>query len=143
MKHFRCSHNQKQPPHICLFCPLETTTSNDLYRHITDAHQKETDELRPSLLAARSDAQQAAKEQQERQQAQDELQQSAKQMQVVEQQTEQPQEEEEEEEEVRYDPITEDIEFEEETISPCYVVLPFVTDEECEAARNPPPQNVS
>ena len=143
MKHFRCSHNQKQPPHICLFCPVETKTSNDLYRHITDVHQKKTDELRPSLLAARSDAQQATKEQQERQQAQDELQQSAKQIQIVEQQTEQPQEEEDEEEEVRYAPITEDIEFEEETISPCYVVLPFVTDEECEAARNPPPQNVS
>ncbi len=167
MKHFRCSHNQKQPPHICLFCPLETTTSNDLYRHIADAHQKETDELRPSLLAARSDAQQAAKEQAERQEEQDKLQQTAKQIIHNQQQVNivifsdihfrflslsmsfqvpdspEAEEEEDEEEDVRYEPITEDIEFEDQTISPCYVVLPFVSDEECNAARNPPPENVS
>ena len=35
MKHFRCSHNMKRPPFVCLFCPEETATSNDLYRHIT------------------------------------------------------------------------------------------------------------
>lgn len=45
MKHFRCSHNQKRPPFICLFCPDECQSSNDLYRHITDKHKKETDEL--------------------------------------------------------------------------------------------------
>ncbi len=45
MKHFRCSHNQKRPPFVCLFCPEETATSNDLYRHITDKHKEETDEL--------------------------------------------------------------------------------------------------
>jgi hypothetical protein len=45
MKHFRCSHNQKRPPFVCLFCPDELATSNDLYRHITDKHKAETDEL--------------------------------------------------------------------------------------------------
>ena len=45
MKHFRCSHNQKKPPFICLFCPDECASSNDLYRHITDKHKAETDEL--------------------------------------------------------------------------------------------------
>ena len=44
MKHFRCSHNQKRPPFICLYCPDELPSSNDLYRHIADQHQKETDE---------------------------------------------------------------------------------------------------
>ncbi len=45
MKHFRCSHNQKRPPFVCLFCPDECASSNDLYRHITDRHEKETDDL--------------------------------------------------------------------------------------------------
>ena len=45
MKHFRCSHNMKRPPFVCLFCPEETATSNDLYRHITDRHKADTDEL--------------------------------------------------------------------------------------------------
>ena len=45
MKHFRCSHNQKKPPFVCLFCPDECASSNDLYRHITDKHKAETDEL--------------------------------------------------------------------------------------------------
>ena len=45
MKHFRCSHNMKRPPFVCLFCPEETATSNDLYRHITDRHRADTDAL--------------------------------------------------------------------------------------------------
>ena len=45
MKHFRCSHNMKRPPFVCLFCSEETATSNDLYRHITDRHKADTDQL--------------------------------------------------------------------------------------------------
>ena len=45
MKHFRCSRNMKRPPFVCLFCPEETATSNDLYRHITERHRADTDAL--------------------------------------------------------------------------------------------------
>ena len=134
MKHFRCTHNQKQPPHICLFCSLETATSNDLYRHITDAHQKETDELRPSLLAARSDAAAAAKE------AQIE---SANNQESTEEKTIKTEDDQEsmevDNQDVRYEPITEDFMYEDMVIAPCYVVLPFVSDEEVEAAGNSSP----
>ena len=128
MKHFRCTHNQKQPPHICLFCSLETATSNDLYRHITDAHQKETDELRPSLLAARSDAAAAAKEAQLEQNLKTEV----KSEEISSQEPQEPVEE------PRYEPITEDFMYEDMVIAPCYVVLPYVSDEEVEAAGNSP-----
>ena len=137
MKHFRCTHNQKQPPHICLFCSIETVTSNDLYRHITDQHQKETDELRPSLLAARSDAAQAAKEAQLQEQQEQPMDQSTTEAENTTKQ--EPQEEEQEEEQdVRYDAITEDFMFEDMVISPCYVTLPYVSEEEVEAAGNAP-----
>ena len=63
MKHFRCSHNQKKPPHVCQFCQLETVTSNDLYRHITDKHTAETDAMRPGLVAAKEEAARAVREQ--------------------------------------------------------------------------------
>ena len=62
MKHFRCSHNQKKPPHRCQFCQLETVTSNDLYRHITDKHVAETDAMRPGLVAAKEEAARAVRE---------------------------------------------------------------------------------
>ena len=132
MKHFRCTHNQKQPPHICLFCSLETATSNDLYRHITDAHQKETDELRPSLLAARSDAAAAAakeKSEQAELKAEEEEEEAA----ITETHVEVV-----DDEDIRYEPITEDFMYEDMVISPCYVVLPYVTEEEVDAAMYPP-----
>lgn len=129
MKHFRCTHNQKQPPHICLFCSVETATSNDLYRHITDQHQKETDELRPSLLAARSDAQEAANKQSEEQNGNETENIKAEQQPMEIESSEEPKE-------VRYEPITEDFMYEDRVISPCYVVLPYVNDEEVEAACN-------
>lgn len=131
MKHFRCTHNQKQPPHICLFCSLETATSNDLYRHITDQHSKETDELRPSLLAARSDAQAAAKEAQQVKTENSELDINEEMNENDNNQTET-----ENNEPQRFEPITEDFMYEDQIISPCYVVLPYVSEEEVEAAGN-------
>ena len=140
MKHFRCTHNQKQPPHICLFCSLETATSNDLYRHITDAHSKETDELRPSLLAQRSDAAAAAKEaQQQETSTPDDQPEMTLKNEIKTEQMEQDQVESSPDQ--RYEPITEDFMFEDRVIAPCYVVLPFVSDEEIEAAGSIP--NVS
>ncbi len=159
MKHFRCTHNQKQPPHICLFCNIETATSNDLYRHITDQHQKETDELRPSLLAARSDAAQAAKEAQELARKEEELKttiiEEAKEamklermneerelkMELEQMQAQAKAQAQADQEDVRYEPITEDFMFEDMVISPCYVVLPHVSEEEVDAACNPPEVN--
>ena len=141
MKHFRCSHNQKQPPFICLFCSIETATSNDLYRHITDQHVKETDELRPSLLAARSDAADAAKEAQMKEEQQKLQQQQQLQQQQLEAEQQaaiiraaEPEPEPMVQEEPTYEPITEDFLFEDQVISPCYVVLPYVSEEEVEAA---------
>ena len=140
MKHFRCTHNQKQPPHICLFCSHETATSNDLYRHITDAHSKETDELRPSLLAQRSDAAAAAKEaQQQETSTPDDQPEMTLKNEIKTEQMEQDQVESSPDQ--RYEPITEDFMFEDRVIAPCYVVLPFVSDEEIEAAGSIP--NVS
>ena len=139
MKHFRCTHNQKQPPHICLFCSLETVTSNDLYRHITDGHQKETDELRPSLLAARSDAAEAAaKEKTEADAALDAGNQNNQEehIEVVEHSDDGGQQD--DDEDVRYEPIIEDFMFDDKVISPCYIILPYVTEEEIEVAANPP-----
>ena len=144
MKHFRCTHNQKQPPHICLFCNLETVTSNDLYRHITDAHQKETDELRPSLLAARSDAAAAAKEAQQKAKMEEEEQKKQdllNQQELEEVENEAAMDDDQPEQlsdDLRYEPITEDFLFEDNIISPCYVVLPYVTQEEVEAACDEP-----
>lgn len=135
MKHFRCTHNQKQPPHICLFCSLETATSNDLYRHITDQHSKETDELRPSLLAARSDAQAAAKAEQQVKTENEITEQDTINEEMNENDTEQKQSHDQEEQQ-RYDPITEDFMYEDQVIAPCYVVLPYVSEEEVEAAGN-------
>ena len=138
MKHFRCTHNQKQPPHICLFCSLETVTSNDLYRHITDAHQKETDELRPSLLAARSDAAEAAaKEKTEANAAAlDAADNNQEEHIEVVDPDDQPQVN--DDDDVRYEPIVEDFMYEDKVISPCYIILPYVTEEEIEAASYPP-----
>ena len=142
MKHFRCTHNQKQPPHICLFCSLETATSNDLYRHITDAHSKETDELRPSLLAQRSDAAAAAKEAASLETSSTPDDQDLKIKTEEAEMTEQDQENgNQSSQDVRYEPITEDFMFEDRVIAPCYVVLPYVSDEEIEAAGSIP--NVS
>lgn len=129
MKHFRCTHNQKQPPHICLFCQIETATSNDLYRHITDQHAKDTDELRPSLLAARSDAAAAAKEAQIKEEQQQQLQAQQQEQQMTQQSVS-----EDEATPETYEPIAEDFMFEDMVISPCYVVLPYVSDEEVIAA---------
>merc|ERR1719189_1797312 len=129
MKHFRCSHNQKQPPFICLFCSIETVTSNDLYRHITDQHAKDTDELRPSLLAARSDAAAAAKEAQIKEEQQQQLQAQQQEQQMTQQSVS-----EDEATPETYEPIAEDFMFEDMVISPCYVVLPYVSDEEVIAA---------
>ena len=133
MKHFRCTHNQKQPPHICLFCNLETVTSNDLYRHITDAHQKETDDLKPSLLAARSDAAEAAAKEKSEVQVKEEEAAAAAALEANAKQVENyaP-------EDIRYEPIAEDFMYEDQVISPCYVVLPYVNEEEIEAAMYPP-----
>jgi len=100
-------------------------------RDTEDQHAKETDELRPSLLAARSDAADAAKEaqlkeveQQQQQQQQEEMAQSEA---MVEDEAVQ---------EETYEPITEDFMFEDIVISPCYIVLPYVSEEEVDAAGN-------
>ena len=139
MKHFRCTHNQKQPPHICLFCSLETVTSNDLYRHITDAHQKETDELRPSLLAARSDAAEAAaKEKTEAAEMDQHQEQNNLQEEHIDVVEHSDDGQGHMDEDVRYEPIVEDFMFDDMVISPCYIILPYVTEEEIEVAQNPP-----
>ena len=163
MKHFRCSHNQKKPPHICLFCPLETVTSNDLYRHITDKHVKETDDMRPGLLAAKAEAQAAvaAANQAAASNAQplgngvspdthlisnddsnnnvgedmdDDIAASPSNNgdSPLNEAPESPSEI-MEEDDVRYEAITEPFLFEEQVIYPCYVTLPYVTDELVEA----------
>ena len=156
MKHFRCSHNQKKPPHICLFCPLECVTSNDLYRHITDKHVKETDDMRPGLIAAKAEAQAAvaAANQAAASNSQPgangeelDLDHDSSNNNVVDDkeddiaaspsedsnpaldETHESQEEMIDEDEVRYEAITEPFLFEEQVIYPCYVTLPFVADE--------------
>jgi len=94
-----------------------------------DQHAKDTDELRPSLLAARSDAAAAAKEAQIKEEQQQQLQ-AQQQEQMM---TQQSVSEDEATPEV-YEPIAEDFMFEDMVIAPCYVVLPFVSDEEVIAA---------
>ena len=171
MKHFRCSHNQKKPPHICLFCPLECVTSNDLYRHITDKHVKETDAMRPGLLAAKAEAQAAvaAANQQaavngtnpsqhlinnnnstssiansnaddgeeynrmEANVADDDIAVSPHPNDPVNETSSTDMEE----DDVRFEAITEPFLFDEEVIYPCYVTLPFVTDDQIQAACLP------
>ena len=153
MKHFRCSHNQKKPPFICLFCPDECASSNDLYRHITDKHTKETDELRRLNGLKSPDDDIEIKNDPEEDLASSQviaeppqngatldhvpskaLEQPASPMveQVVPNNMEQQQAIEEEEEDVRYEPITEAFVFEDQVIHPCYVILPFVTDNQVE-----------
>ena len=150
MKHFRCSHNQKKPPHICQFCSHETVTSNDLYRHITDKHVKETDAMKPGLIAAKEEAARAvreaneAKKLEEASQSQLEVQVPVKMEETVTQPEEPvapppppPQPQQPEEEDITYEAITEPFLFENQIIYPCYCVLPFVTDFEVDAACNP------
>ncbi len=158
MKHFRCSHNQKRPPYVCLFCPDECASSNDLYRHITDKHGRETDELAKANGFSKGEEEEiridGAAETSEaphlQQQEQHPQQQTPLQISpgislplhpVVPEQIDddhgQEEEEEklsiqEEEDNVRYEPITEAFVFEEQIIHPCYVVLPFVKDHEVE-----------
>ena len=171
MKHFRCSHNQKKPPHICLFCPLECVTSNDLYRHITDKHVKETDEMRPGLIAAKAEAQAAVAAANQAAAAtsqtitngtsaiQEQLSNDSSNNNTMEddiaaspsneesplnETPESPAEAEiMEEDDVRYEAITEPFLFEEQVIYPCYVTLPFVSDELAEAACFPKQAMVS
>ena len=135
-------------------CPKRMKTH--YYNHDQDQHQKETDELRPSLLAARSDAAQAAKEAQELARKEEELKttiiEEAKEamklermneerelkMELEQMQAQAKAQAQADQEDVRYEPITEDFMFEDMVISPCYVVLPHVSEEEVDAACNPP-----
>merc|ERR1719444_384305 len=109
-----------------------------------DAHQKETDELRPSLLAARSDAAAAAKEAQQKAKMEEEEQKKQdllNQQELEEVENEAAMDDDQPEQlsdDLRYEPITEDFLFEDNIISPCYVVLPYVTQEEVEAACDEP-----
>ena len=101
------------------------------------------------MLAARSDAAAAAKEAQIKEEQQQQLQQQQQQLQqqqqqVVQQQQQQVQEMASKPESLSgdetasetYEPIAEDFMFEDMVISPCYVVLPYVSEEEVEAASN-------
>ncbi|QQP54268.1 Uncharacterized protein FKW44_007046, partial [Caligus rogercresseyi] len=115
MKHFKCAHHQKMPPFACQFCGDQSfTSSNDLYRHITDAHKAETDLIASSI---------------QRNQGEEEGENQA-----VEEGEAISQKDFEEEEEVQYAPIMEDFYFEDMIVHPCYVVIPYVSDEEIEAA---------
>ena len=172
MKHFRCSHNQKKPPHICSFCPNECVTSNDLYRHITDKHGKETDDMRPGLIAAKAEAQAAVAAANQAAAAnpqpiinglspvlqlssgdnsnnnlledkEDDIAASPSNGDSSLNETPESPEEIMEEDDVRYEAITEPFLFEERVIFPCYVTLPYVADELVEAACSPRHEMVS
>jgi len=112
MKHFRCSHNQKQPPHVCPFCKFESNSSNDLYRHIAGNHSQEVTPATYSRPGPLSSKQKRAAQQQ-----------AYEEMEV--------------ENEPRFEPITEAFIFEDQIIHPCYVVLPFSTKKDIEDACNP------
>uniref|UniRef100_A0A0K2THI2 C2H2-type domain-containing protein n=1 Tax=Lepeophtheirus salmonis TaxID=72036 RepID=A0A0K2THI2_LEPSM len=118
MKHFRCAHHQKMPPFVCQFCGCESfSSSNDLYRHITDAHKAETDLIAMNSLQQRpnSSSQEYNQDQLINERDETDFQDDF-------------------EEDVQYVPIMEDFYFEDMIIHPCYVVIPFVSDEEIEAA---------
>eukprot|EP00094_Tigriopus_californicus_P002881 TCALIF_02778-PA protein Name:"Similar to Zfp26 Zinc finger protein 26 (Mus musculus)" AED:0.10 eAED:0.11 QI:493/0.33/0.28/0.71/0.5/0.28/7/0/1223 len=165
MKHFRCSHNQKRPPFICLFCPDECQSSNDLYRHITDKHKKETDELiklnglqappeedhiqietdtlpppikeevvvpQPLVVQTPPPIPPQLKQIQEPLIPPPRLSTPKSEIEVGEIRIREEEEEDDEEDDIRYEPITEPFLFEREIIHPCYVVLPFVTDQDIE-----------
>ena len=53
MKHFRCAHDQKRPPHVCQFCQFESSSSNDLYRHIAGRHTNEARYNKPGPLSSK------------------------------------------------------------------------------------------
>ena len=96
--------------------------------------------MRPSLLAQRSDAAAAAKEaQQQETSTPDDQPEMTLKNEIKTEQMEQDQVESSPDQ--RYEPITEDFMFEDRVIAPRYVVLPFVSDEEIEAAGSIP--NVS
>lgn len=93
--------------------------------------------MRPSLLAQRSDAAAAAKEaQQQETSTPDDQPEMTLKNEIKTEQMEQDQVESSPDQ--RYEPITEDFMFEDRVIAPCYVVLPFVSDEEIEAAGSIP-----
>lgn len=152
MKHFRCSHNQKKPPFICLFCPDECASSNDLYRHITDKHTKETDELTRvnGLRRDPEDEIRIADGPEEPDQGEFQVVPAEPDTELEHEMEPEPTVEplveptvepiEVDEEDVRYEPITEPFVFEEQIIHPCYVVLPYVTDPEVEAICQRPAQ---
>ena len=48
------------------------------------------------------------------------------------------QQDDDDDDDVRYEPIVEDFMYEDKVISPCYIILPYVTEEEIEAASYPP-----
>lgn len=98
--------------------------------------------MRPSLLAQRSDAAAAAKEAASLETSSTPDDQDLKIKTEEAEMTEQDQENgNQSSQDVRYEPITEDFMFEDRVIAPCYVVLPYVSDEEIEAAGSIP--NVS
>ena len=107
MKHFKCSHTAKRPPHYCPLCKFASQSSNDLYRHIVGVHSQES-YSRPGPLCSKQNRQG----------------QPAAAAEV-------------EEEEMRYEPITEAFLFENQIIHPCYVVLPFSTKRDIETACKP------
>ena len=77
------------------------------------------------------------KEEQQKLQQQQQLQQQqleAEQQAAIIRATAEPEPEPMVQEEPTYEPITEDFLFEDQVISPCYVVLPYVSEEEVEAA---------
>jgi len=109
MKHFRCAHNNKEPPFNCDKCDYHTVSSNDLYHHITDQHHllDKSKVLKPGPLSYKLRQQKLLMEENGML-----------------------------DEGPRYEPIRDVLLFEEQIIHPCYVPIPFVTEEEIAEACN-------
>ena len=118
-------------------------TSNDLYRHITDKHVKETDEMRPKLLAQKAEAARAVRELNAAKEAsspvkqEEEMSAIQQPQKTLQEAPETPEKQPESDDDVRYEAVTEAFLFEGQIIYPCYVILPFVNDADVEAACNP------